>query len=84
MPNPVSTCDRLCWRSIILLVPTIPARIRTIHNHQMGLNAKISAKANNAPVTPPIAAVCVETFHHTLIRAQSIWMTRAAMRIMVM
>ena len=68
--KPVVTCDNVCCRKIMRLVPTIPPNIRVIHNHHVGLKAKIKANANNAPATPPMAAVCVEIFHQTLIIAQ--------------
>ena len=38
----------------------------------MGLNWNIKANASNAPVTPPMAAECVDIFHQTLINAQII------------
>ena len=81
--KPISTCDRLCWRNIILLVPTIPPRINTRHSHHIGLKEKICENASNAPVTPPMAAEWVETFHQIFMNAHSICMTKAVTRMMV-
>ena len=68
--NPVVTCAKVCCRRIILLLPTMPAMIRTRQSHQMGLKAKMTEKASRAPVKPPMAAVWVEIFHQTLMSAQ--------------
>lgn len=62
-------CDRECWRKTIRLVPTTPDMINVRHNHHIGLKSNISANTINAPATPPIAAACTETFHHTFIIA---------------
>ena len=70
--NPPITCESVCWRSTIRQVPNIPAVRKTTHSHQTGLKPRYSAKAKSAPPTPPMAAVWVEIFHHTLIRAQTI------------
>ncbi len=79
--KPAVTCVSECWRNIIRLEPTIPDTMTTKQNHHTGLKLSIKENANNAPSTPPIAAVWVEIFHHTLITAQSICITNATMRI---
>ncbi len=81
--NPISTWDRLCCFKIILLVPTIPDTRSTRQSHQVGLKVNISAKARSAPATPPIAAECVDIFHQMLTNAQTIWMVRAATKMML-
>ena len=53
----------------------------TRHSHQTELKLSINENANSAPSTPPMAAVCVEIFHHTLIMAQSICITNATISI---
>ena len=79
--KPVVTCVRVCCRNIIRLEPTIPDAIITRHSHQTELKLSINENANSAPNTPPMAAVCVEIFHHTLIMAQSICITNATISI---
>ena len=76
--KPTMTCNRECWRKIIRLVPRMPARISTTQSHHTGLKPKNSPKTKSAPATPPMAAVWVEIFHHTLMRAQTTWMNNAA------
>ena len=82
--KPVMTCARLCCRKIIRLVPRMPATMNVSESHQTGLKPKNSAKTKRPPATPPMAAVWVEIFHHTLIMAQVIWMNRAAVTMAVM
>ena len=78
------TSPNECCRNNILLVPTIPAMMTTIDNHHEGLKIKTWAKAKIEPATPPMAAEWVDTFHHTLVMAQSICTARAAISIEVM
>ena len=84
MNHPTTICESECWRNIMRLVPTIPERKRVRQNHQMGSKVKIMAKASSAPVTPPMAASCTETFHHVLMRAQTTCINTAATRILPM
>ena len=84
MKKPTTTCGRVCWRSIIRLVPTIPPSKITRQSHQTGLKLNIRLNESSPPATPPMAAEWVDTFHHTLVMAQSICTTRAAMSIEVM
>ena len=60
------------------LVPTMPAMTKMRQSHQTGLKSRYSAKANSAPATPPMAAVCVEIFHQTLMSAQTICTSKPA------
>ena len=82
--NPHTTCAKVCCLNIIRLDPTSPPSSITNVSHQMGLKLKINAKAMTPPVTPPIAAVWVEIFHHTLTSAHNICTTNAATSIEVM
>ena len=82
--NPATTCQSECWRSIMRLVPTNPPTINTKQSHQTGLNMKRKAKAISPPATPPMAAVCVEIFHQTLISAHTTCTTRAATNMRAM
>ena len=82
--KPVTTCKRLCCLRIMRLDPTTPATNMTRQSHHVGSNWKSMANESNAPVTPPIAAVCVDTFHQTLISAQIIWIASADTRILLM
>ena len=79
--KPTTTCDNECCMRIIRLEPTIPAIMMTRHIHPIGLKAKRKEKATKAPSTPPIAAVCVDTFHHILIMAHITCMANAAKSI---
>ena len=81
--KPAMTCAKLCCRRIIRLVPRMPAKMNVNESHHTGLKPKNSAKTNKAPATPPMAAVWVEIFHHTLIMAQVIWMNRAAVTMVI-
>jgi hypothetical protein len=81
--KPDVTCSKECCLRIILLLPTIPETISVRHSHHIGSKLYINEKAIKEPVTPPIAAVCVDIFHHILMMAQSICMTRATMSIEV-
>ena len=66
------------------LVPTMPEMMRMMLNHHSGLNAKRMEKASRAPSKPPMAAVWVDTFHQTLMMAQTICMMSAATRMLAM
>ena len=79
--NPAVTCVSVCCRNIMRLEPTIPDAMMTKQSHHTGLKLSINENASNAPSTPPIAAVWVDIFHHTLIMAQSICITNATIRI---
>ena len=79
--NPAVTCVSVCCRNIMRLEPTIPDAMTTRHSHQTELKLSMNENANSAPSTPPMAAVCVDIFHHTLITAQSICMIKATMRM---
>jgi|UPI00046A57D6 hypothetical protein len=70
--NPAVTCVRECCRNIMRLEPTTPDATMTKHSHHTGLKLNINEKASSAPSTPPMAAVCVDIFHHTFIMAQRI------------
>ena len=59
----------------------MPETSRVKQSHHTGLKAKSIENAMSAPVTPPMAAVWVEIFHHTLTMAHTIWMSSAAMRM---
>lgn len=82
--NPTVICDRLCWRSIMRLLPTTPAKTKHTQSHIEGLNMNISENAMTAPVTPPVAAEWVDIFHQTFIMAQTICMRSAAMSMLIM
>ena len=82
--KPATTCERLCWRRIMRQVPSRPATKNTRQSHHTGLKPRYSAKANRAPPTPPMAAVWVEIFHHTLMIAQTICSNKAAMMMALM
>lgn len=69
--KPAVTCISECWRKIMRLEPTTPETRTARQNHQMGLKLSIIEKATNAPKTPPMAAVCVEIFHQTLMMAHN-------------
>lgn len=79
--KPAVTCSKECCLRIILLDPTKPETTIVRHSHHIGLKLNNNEKAIKEPVTPPIAALCVDIFHHTLITAQSICMIRATMRM---
>lgn len=79
--NPAVTCVSVCCRNIMRLEPTIPDAMTTRHSHQTELKLSMNENANSAPSTPPIAAVWVDIFHHTLITAQSICITSATISI---
>ena len=57
MRNPPATSPRVCRRSSVRLVPTMPARSIRAHIHHRGLNPNMNENAMTAPVVPPIAAV---------------------------
>ena len=82
--NPVITCVSVCCLNSILLVPTIPPIMRKMQNQTSGLKLKRMEKASNAPSNPPIAAECVEIFHHTLMTAHTTCINNAATRILAM
>ena len=82
--NPVTTCERLCWRSTMRAEPTMPESSVSQQNHQMGLKKKSREKPMTAPVTPPMAAECVDIFHQILMTAQVTCMTSAVMRMLPM
>lgn len=44
----------------------------------------IAENANNDPVTAPIAAECVEIFHHIFITAQTSCITNATISMLLM
>ena len=79
--NPDVTCSNECCLRIILLLPTIPETMSVRQSHHIGLKLNSNEKAIKEPVTPPIAAVCVDIFHHTLMIAQRICITNATIRI---
>ena len=79
--NPDVTCSNECCLRIILLLPTKPETVSVRQSHHIGLKLNSSEKAISDPVTPPIAAVCVDIFHHTLIIAQRICITNATISI---
>ena len=66
------------------LVPTSPESTSEKQSHVMGLNMNMNEKASRAPTTPPMAAVCVDIFHHTFISAHTICITSAAMSMLPM
>ena len=70
--KPSTTCESVCWRSIMRLVPTAPANTRMKQSHHVGLKSKMKDKAIRAPKKPPIAAVWVLIFHQMLMMAQTI------------
>ena len=70
--KPDATCSNECCLRIILLLPTKPETMSVRQSHHIGLKLNSSEKAIKEPVTPPIAAVCVDIFHHTLMIAQRI------------
>ncbi len=78
MRNPPATSPRVCRRSSVRLVPTMPARSMRAHIHHRGLKPKMNENAITAPVVPPIAAVCVDIFHQWFIMAHGICMAIAA------
>ena len=82
--KPHTTCGSVCWRRIIRLVPTMPPKRRIRQNHHTGLKENSSENTKSAPATPPMAAVWVEIFHQTLIKAQTICTIRAAMTMLPM
>ena len=84
MSHATTICDSVCWRNIMRLVPTMPEINTTKENHQIGLKVNRKAKASNAPATPPMAASCIETFHQTLMRAQTTCINTAATRMLPM
>ena len=71
MKNPATTWGSVCCCVMMRLEPTTPASSRAKQSHHTGLKANISAKATMAPVTPPAAAVCVDTFHFMFNSEQS-------------
>ena len=79
--NPDVTCSNECCLRIILLLPTKPETMSVRQSHHIGLKLKSSEKAIKEPVTPPIAAVCVDIFHHTLMIAHRICMISATISI---
>lgn len=82
--KPLTTSLRECCLSIIRLVPTIPANMMTRQSHHTGLKANISEKAISPPVTPPMAAMCVDIFMNIFVTAHAICTTRAAIRMLPM
>ena len=79
--NPDVTCSNECCLRIILLLPTKPETMSVRQSHHIGLKLNSSEKAIKEPVTPPIAAVCVDIFHHTLMIAHRICMISATISI---
>lgn len=82
--KPATTCDSECWRRIMRQVPSTPATRSTTQSQKMGLKPNIIEKAAIAPAIPPMAAVWVLIFHHTLTMEQSICMMSAAMSMLDM
>lgn len=79
--NPDVTCSNECCLRIILLLPTMPETMSVRQSHHIGLKLNSNEKAIKEPVTPPIAAVCVDIFHHTLMIAHRICMISATISI---
>ena len=79
--NPDVTCSNECCLRIILLLPTKPETMSVRQSHHIGLKLNSNEKAIKEPVTPPIAAVCVDIFHHTLMIAHRICMISATISI---
>ena len=79
--KPDATCSNECCLRIILLLPTKPETMSVRQSHHIGLKLNSSEKASREPVTPPIAAVCVDIFHHTLMIAHRICMISATISI---
>ena len=79
--NPDVTCSNECCLRIILLLPTTPETMSVRQSHHIGLKLNSNEKAIKEPVTPPIAAVCVDIFHHTLMIAHRICMISATISI---
>ena len=69
--KPPTISLRECCRNIIRAVPASPATIIITESHHRGLNWNISETLSNAPVMPPIPAMCIDTFHHTLMMAHA-------------
>ena len=66
--KPDVTCSKVCCLRIILLLPTIPETISVRHSHHIGSKLYNNEKAIKEPVTPPIAAVCVDIWtKHTML-----------------
>ena len=84
MRVPTATCGRVCWRRIMRLVPTAPARIIDRHSHHVGSNVKMNENASNAPTTPPEAAEWTLTLKRVLIIEQSICIDSAPTIIPIM
>ena len=76
--KPIHTSNRVCWRNIILLVPTNPAIKKSRKSHHVGLKVKRNENAITLPITPPIAAECVEIFQRRFISAQTTCTASAA------
>ena len=79
--KPDATCSNECCLRIILLLPTMPETVSVRQSHHIGLKLNNNEKASREPVTPPIAAVWVDIFHHTLMIAQRICITNATISI---
>ena len=79
--KPDATCSNECCLRIILLLPTKPETMSVRQSHHIGLKLNSSEKAIKEPVTPPIAAVCVDIFHHTLMIAHRICIISATISI---
>ena len=82
--KPATTCDKVCWRKIIRLLPSKPAKSSTRHTHHTGLNMNILAKPSKAPATPPMVAVWVLIFQKWFMMAQTTCMNSAASSMLLM
>ena len=59
------------------LLHTAPLSRMAQHNQPVASKPKMSEKAISMPITPPEAAAWVEILIHTLVSAQTIWMSSA-------
>ena len=76
--NPMFICLRVCWRRIILALPTSPENMNITQSHHTGLNMNIAANDPYEPAIAPMAAIWTDIFHHMFIMAQTTCVARAA------